>query len=89
MKKILLQLKRNVAVTLSLHTAVVLMIGLLCAALSGELARIVGVVVSIVAITVFTIKNICRYVSEDFEERAKDLDKGTAYWPGPGSIERH
>ncbi len=79
MRNLLIPLKRNVAVTLILHTAVVLLIGLLCTALSDELALVICVSLSVTAITAFTFRNICRCVTEDFEQRAKDLEKGTAY----------
>ncbi len=78
MKNMLLPLKRNVAVTLISHTAVVLLIGLLCAALSDGFALVFCILISIVAITAFTFRNICRCVAEDFEQRAKDLEKGVA-----------
>ncbi len=74
MKNMLLPLKRNVAVTLILHTAVVLLIGLICAALSDGFALVFCVLISIVAITVFTIRNICRCVADDYSMRAKELE---------------
>ena len=75
MKKSFFPLRRNVAMIIFFHTAIVLLVALICEALPNEYALITGGgVVFTVVMAIFTARNICRCIIEDFEQRTKDFE---------------
>lgn len=75
MKISLFSMKHNVAANLILHTVVVFLIAITGASMPGRFTPIACIIISAVALTLFTIKNICRCVTEDFVKKAKAFEE--------------
>ncbi len=88
MRKSFTSLKRNIASSLILHTVIVFLLATIGATLSGKLSLIISAVVAAAAITIYTIRNICRCVAEDYSERAKEFESVSSSLEETSSILR-